>query len=542
MRTFVRLKNTNSLTCPVAPDTIRPEIGVRRGNGLRVWQYVVAALALLIGSATSARPLEEIVRQGTLKVGVNPNFPPMSGYGAENRLVGFDVDVAESIAARMGVKLQLVPTEAAQRVPFLLSGRIDMSLGALTITPERQALIDFSIPLHSEAMGVITTDRLPARSWRDLDRPDITLVNMRGNQSVELLREKLPRPRRLLVDGNADTIRAIAQGRADALVENVDFFIAFTRNYPDTKWRVLPEPIFTSFCGIGIEKGNSSLQAYLDGALYALHSSGKIGDLWRKWYGAGMTVPVTPDLIASARDKKPAAIVAGSGAAPAVYKLSFDKVLDRLPYLLNGALLSLTIAFVTFWAGAAIGLFGAIGKLYGGAGLRKAVSAYVVFFTNTPALVQIFLLYYALPDAGIMLGSLTAVLIGLTLNAGAYLTEILRAGVGSVRRSEMEAAETLGMGRRAILLHVMLPHIARTIFAPLSSFFIWLVLGSSVAALFGVEELMGRAINISTANLRTIETFAIVALIYIAMTLIASGTLALVGRRVFRVRVAIKPF
>ena len=163
-------------------------------------------------------------------------------------------------------------------------------------------------------------------------------------------------------------------------------------------------------------------------------------------------------------------------------------------------------------------------------------SSYVIFFTNTPALVQIFLLYYALPDAGVMLSSMTAVMIGITLNSGAYLTEILRAGVISVRRSEMEAAATIGMSRLQILRYVMLPHIAKTIYAPLSNFFIWLVLGSSLAALFGVEELTGRAINISTSNLRSIETFIVVAGIYVVITVIASSSLALVGRWAFRVK------
>ncbi len=100
----------------------------------------------------------------------------------------------------------------------------------------------------------------------------------------------------------------------------------------------------------------------------------------------------------------------------------------------------------------------------------------------------------------------------------------------------MEAAVTLGMQRHQILIHVMLPHIARTIYGPLSNFFVWLVLGSSMAALFGVEELTGRAINISTANLRTIETFAIVGLIYVGLTIVASASLSLVGRYAFRVR------
>lgn len=221
------------------------------------------------------------------------------------------------------------------------------------------------------------------------------------------------------------------------------------------------------------------------------------------------------------------------------YTFQFEQVFPELPYLLGGALVTLQIAFVTFWVGAVIGVAGAVAKVYGGAVARRIASGYVTFFTNTPALVQVFLLYYALPDAGVLLESLAAVLIGLTLNAGAYLTEIIRAGVISVHRSEMEAAITLGMSRLQILRHVMLPHIARTIYAPLSNFFVWLVLGSSIAALFGVEELTGRAINISTTSLRSIETFTVVAVIYVALTLVASASLALVGRWAFRVRVRV---
>ncbi|MEO1201174.1 MAG: amino acid ABC transporter permease [Pseudomonadota bacterium] len=218
------------------------------------------------------------------------------------------------------------------------------------------------------------------------------------------------------------------------------------------------------------------------------------------------------------------------------YTFQFAAVFEELPYLLGGALITLQIAFVSFWGGAVIGLFGAIAKVYGGRVSRGIANGYVVAVTNTPALVQIFLLYYALPDLGVLLDPMTAVLIGLVLNAGAYLTEILRAGVQSVRKSEIEAATTLGMSGLQTVRYVMLPHIAKTIYAPLSNFFVWLVLGSSLAALFGVEELTGRAINISTANLRSIETFVVVAGIYVVLTVIASASLALVGRWAFRVK------
>lgn len=218
------------------------------------------------------------------------------------------------------------------------------------------------------------------------------------------------------------------------------------------------------------------------------------------------------------------------------YTFQFGEVFAQLPYLLGGALITLQIVFVAFFGGAVLGLFGALGKVYGPRPLQRAINAYVVFVTNTPALVQIFVLYYALPDAGLLLDAMTAVLLALTLNSAAYLTEIIRAGVVSVRRTEIDAALTLNMGALQILWHVFLPHIAKTVFPPLSNFFIWLMLGSSIAALFGVEELTGRAINISTVNLRTIETFTVVAAIYIGLTLLASAALALLGRMVFRVR------
>lgn len=221
------------------------------------------------------------------------------------------------------------------------------------------------------------------------------------------------------------------------------------------------------------------------------------------------------------------------------YTFQFGVVFAKLPYLLDGAVLTLEIAFLSFWLGACIGLLGALGKSYGGRLVRGLINAYVIFFTNTPALVQIFFLYYALPDAGLLLSPMTAVVIGMTLNSGAYLTDILRGGIVSVRREEIETAQVLGMSGPQMVRYVILPHIAKTIYAPLSNFFIWLVLGSSMAAVFGVEELTGRAINISTQNLRTIETYSVVAVIYIGLTFIASIALALVGRWAFRVKARI---
>lgn len=221
------------------------------------------------------------------------------------------------------------------------------------------------------------------------------------------------------------------------------------------------------------------------------------------------------------------------------YTLQFGQVWPYLPYLAVGALVSLWLAFLAFLGGMVLGLLGAMAKTFGPLWLQRLVHGYVVFFTNTPQLVQIYFLYFALPDAGILLTSYQAVLIGMTLNAGAYLTEIQRAGFLSVHQQELEAAETLGMSRLQSVRYVILPHIMRVLFPPLSNQYILMTLGSSMAAIFGVEELTGRAFNVNASTFRSIEVFTVAAGYYIVLTLVASIVLALVGRYVFRARMRI---
>lgn len=218
------------------------------------------------------------------------------------------------------------------------------------------------------------------------------------------------------------------------------------------------------------------------------------------------------------------------------YTLQFGQVTGYLPYLAGGAWISLQIAFLAFCGGMVIGLFGAMTKTFGGRVLNHLVGGYVTFFMNTPQLVQIYFLYFALPEAGILLTSYEAVLIGMTLNAGAYLTEIQRAGFESVHRNEMEAAETLGMTLMQRVRYVVLPHIAQVLFPPLSNQYILMTLGTSMAAIFGVEELTGRAFNVNAETFRSIEVFSLTAGLYIVVTLVATLILGLFGRYMFRAK------
>ena len=157
---------------------------------VRTCFVAITALAMLPLAAADARSLDEIISSGTIKIGVNPNFPPMSAYGATNEFEGFDIDIGNRIAEALGVEAEFVPTETPQRVPFITAGTIDISLGALTRTAERAKLIDYTVPLHTEAMAVLTTDAVKAESWKDLNSKDITLVNIRGTWTVDFNKEK----------------------------------------------------------------------------------------------------------------------------------------------------------------------------------------------------------------------------------------------------------------------------------------------------------------------------------------------------------------
>jgi polar amino acid transport system substrate-binding protein len=252
---------------------------------------LVTAFALGV-PAVEAKSLDDIIKAGVIRVGINPNFPPMSSRGSDGNWQGFDIDIGTKIATALGVKVEWVPTETPQRVPFLVADKIDISLGALTRTAERAKLIEFTVPLHTEVMAVLTTDKVTVDDWKQLNDPKYTLADMRGNWTVDWLKENLPKAKVSLVDTIADTVRLVGQGRADAIVENIDFFMAQTKNFPDVKWRVLKKTIDVSYDSVGVQRGNYPLRDALNIVLYSLHSTDAINQTWEKWYGSPMLVKV----------------------------------------------------------------------------------------------------------------------------------------------------------------------------------------------------------------------------------------------------------
>ncbi|MBL9049637.1 MAG: amino acid ABC transporter permease [Tabrizicola sp.] len=218
------------------------------------------------------------------------------------------------------------------------------------------------------------------------------------------------------------------------------------------------------------------------------------------------------------------------------YSLQFGQIAADVPYILSGAWPTLWITFVTFFVAAALGLFIAMVRLKGGPLASRLAGIWVTLTTNSPLFVVLFFLFNGLPNWGILLSPIAATLIAFIAISSGYLAEIQRGGIQSVRQAELDAAETLGMSRLQILRFVIAPHVIKTTYPALSNFFIFTMLGTSMASLVGVNELTGRAIEVSSRTFRSIEVFSLVAVTYVVLSLFASAALALVGRWLFRVK------
>jgi polar amino acid transport system substrate-binding protein len=246
-----------------------------------------AVVATLAAPVAAARSLDEIMASKKLVVGINPTLPPLGVFNAKNEIDGVDVDIARAIAAKMGLTLEIVQVGSPDRIPFVNSGKIDMVMGAMTWTPERAKAIDYTVPVYTEVMGVLTTKKTDWKDWKELDDPKVRLVQVRGTTPVKFIAEKLPKAQVLLLDNYPDAVRAIAQDRADGMVDVLDFLTEHTKTHK-VEWKTVPTPVDVYFCGIGVAKGNEALRTKLSSVIKELNASGVIDKAWEKWFGAPM--------------------------------------------------------------------------------------------------------------------------------------------------------------------------------------------------------------------------------------------------------------
>jgi cystine transport system permease protein len=210
-------------------------------------------------------------------------------------------------------------------------------------------------------------------------------------------------------------------------------------------------------------------------------------------------------------------------------------MLDSLPTLLWAALIfTAPLTLLSFAFGLIVGLATALARLFGPKPLTAIARFYVWIFRGTPLLVQLFLIFYGLPSAGILLDAFTAALIGFTLNIGAYSSEIIRAVIASVPRGQWEAAYSIGMTWSQAMRRTILPQAARTAVPPLSNTFISLVKDTSLAAAITVPEMFQAAQRIVATTYEPLILYIEAALLYLAMSSVLSALQARLETRLNR--------
>jgi len=214
--------------------------------------------------------------------------------------------------------------------------------------------------------------------------------------------------------------------------------------------------------------------------------------------------------------------------------MTFDYglVIDSFPLLLVGAVVTIQITAISVSCGMLIGMFAGMARLSKSWPVRMLATVYVDFIRGTPLLVQIFIIYFALPMlSGHRIDAFVAAVTACSVNSGAYIAEIFRAGIQSIDKGQTEAGRSLGMSWGQTMRCIILPQAFKRIIPPLGNEFIAMLKDSSLVSVIGFEELTRRGQLIIARTYGSFEIWLTVAFIYLVMTLAISRLVDYLERR-----------
>jgi len=478
---------------------------------------LVAALALLLawsGQARDSGAVDPIRARGALLWGSDAEggapyvFPDPND---PSRLIGFEVDLARAIAREMGVEARQVQNAWDSLIPALERGDFDMALNGLEITPERKRSVLFSLPyyVYTEQLAVRRGDER-IRGVNDL--PGRRVGTLSGSVAQEIL-HKIPNVEIRIYTGQAEPYEDLAIGRLDAVL--MDSPIAAYYAKPNPALAYAGPPVGEGEYGIAIRKPDDALKQRIDGILEKLSRSGELRTIYEKW---GLWNADQETLRGRIESPSQAVDLEESRRAP---------LHAFLPTLLKGAGITVGISVVSMILAVTLGLLLTLLRLYGTRWMSALATAYVEFYRGTPLLIQLYILYYGLPNIGITLSPLAAAFIGLGMCYAAYEAELYRAGINSVPKGQMESALSLGMSRNRALRWVVLPQALRIATPGITNDFIALFKDSSLVSVIAMVELTKTYNILAATTLRFFELGLVVAVLYFAM----SYPLSLLARR-----------
>ncbi|MBI2982278.1 MAG: ABC transporter permease subunit [Deltaproteobacteria bacterium] len=480
-------------------------------------QAVVTASFLLlpVSAFCEQNSLEKIKSRGFLLWGADREggapfiFPDPK---EPEHLLGFEVEIARAIAKELGVGDRQFQDDWDNLIPALQKGDFDLSLDGIEITPEREREVLFSRPfyIYTEQI-VVRKDEGQIRQFEDLKGKRVGTLSASAAMGMLV---RLGGVNLRVYKGQVEPYLDLALGRIDAVFLDLPIAQYYAGSNPELKF--VGEPVGEGFYGIAMRKGEIELKREIDRVIEKLLQNGTLQGIYEAW---GIWNRSQQKLFQWA-----------SSDAMTWEKAREASTLRFVPVLLKGAGITIGLSCVAMLFAVLFGLFLTIVRVYLPGPLSRLATAYVEVYRGTPLLVQLYILYYGLPNIGISLGPIMAAILGLGMNYAAYESEIYRAGIAAIPRGQGEAAQALGMPQGLIVRRIILPQAIRITLPAVTNDFIALFKDSSIVSMIAMVELTKTYNILASTTFKYLELGLITALLYFGM----SYPLSLLSRRLER--------
>ena len=256
------------------------------------WVQAIAFVVLSLGSAMAhADRFADILSKGVVRVVVFADVPPFSSTNVKRELEGFDVDLAKMIADALGVKLELVPATAANRIPYLLTDKADMNVAAMSVTAERARQVMYSAPYADTSLAVYGAKSARVRSAADIGKLKTSVA--KGTTEDIVLTALSPTSDVMRMEDNATAVQAYLAGQSQLLAANSVVVVELAKKNPtkefDFKFALRRAPAHVT-----VKMGEHDLLHWLDTFIFQSTLNGELNKLHIKWLGGPMTAPLPP--------------------------------------------------------------------------------------------------------------------------------------------------------------------------------------------------------------------------------------------------------
>ena len=430
---------------------------------------VLLVLLALPGSASAAAD-DRVVRVGT-----EGTYPPFT-FEEDGELTGYDIEVIEAVAEEAGWRLEFVQSEFDALFAALDSERIDVIANQISINPEREAKYGLSTP-YTYSRGVIVT----AAGTDDIT----TLEDLRGRTTAQSATSnwadvaKDAGAKVQAVDGFAEAAALLEQGRVDAIVNDNIAVLDYLKSTGSDEVKIAGDAEQeTSRQALAFRQDDALLEE-ADSALEALRADGTLTRIAEDYFGADVSRADSGEIV-----------LGKERANRSVPQILLD---EAWPMFTKLVAVTIPLTAVSFAIGLAVAVVVALARISSSRLLSWPARAFISLVRGTPLLVQLFIVFYGLPQVGIRLEPFTAAVIAFSINVAGYAAEIVRSAILSVPRGQFEAASTIGMGYLQTMRRVVAPQAGRIAVPPLSNTLLSLVKDTSLASVVLLTEVFRQA-------------------------------------------------